>query len=479
MLPASATSSSQSSLAEQFRQAPVDERRRIIEQLSDAEVDALLHDWEFWARPGQLEPAEFARGEKSNWLVMAGRGFGKTRVGSEQVRKWVKNFPIVNLVGPTAADVRDVMVQGTGAGSAIMEICRQDERPEYEKSNRRLTWPNGAVSLLFSAEEPERLRGPQCMKWWGDEVGAWKYPTEVMEQIDFTLRLGSSPQAIYTTTPKPTKVIRELVADPETVITAGSTYDNKANLAAKFFSKIVRKYEGTRLGRQELLAELLTDNPGALWTLTAIDADRLSAVPRPLWRLVVGVDPSVTSNQESAECGIGVAGIGPAPDGREDPPHFYVLDDLSLVASPNEWAQKVADAYTAHKADRVVAEVNNGGDLVEAIIRTKLMNVSYQAVHATRGKILRAEPIAALYEQHRVHHIGAFPQLEDEMCDYTGEKGQKSPNRLDWLVWALWALSDPEETTDIVTHEEQVQIAPDLDEILEDARNDNPTWGMF
>jgi phage terminase large subunit-like protein len=479
MSPASEISSSQSSLAEKFRQAPIDERRRIIEQLSDVEADALLHDWEFWARPGQLEPSEFASGEKSNWLVMAGRGFGKTRVGSEQVRKWVKAFPIVNLVGPTAADVRDVMVQGTGAGSAIMEICRQDERPEYEKSNRRLTWPNGAVSLLFSAEEPERLRGPQCMKWWGDEVGAWKYPTEVMEQIDFTLRLGSSPQAIYTTTPKPTKVIRELVADPETVITAGSTYDNKANLAQKFFSKIVRKYEGTRLGRQELLAELLTDNPGALWTLTAIDADRINFLPAGLTRIVVGVDPAVTSNEESCETGIVIAAMGPSPEGKDDIPHFYVIDDVSLLGSPEEWAQKVVIAYAEQKADRIIAEVNNGGDLVEAILRTKRLEFAYQAVHATRGKIRRAEPISALYEQHRVHHVGAFPQLEDQMCDYVPGKTKQSPDRMDALVWALWALSEPEEVSDIVTHEEQVQIAPDLDELLEDARNDNPTWGMF
>jgi phage terminase large subunit-like protein len=467
------------SLAEQFRQLPAEERKRRIEKLSEAEADALLHDWDFWARPAQLEPPEFARGEKTNWLVKAGRGFGKTRVGAEQVRKWVKDFPIVNLVGPTVADVRDVMVQGSGAGSAIMEICRKDERPLYLPSKRRLEWPNGAVSLLFTAEDPESLRGPQCYKLWGDEIAAWKYPEKTMEQIDFNLRLGSLPQATYTTTPKPTKTIRQLVADPDTVVTEGSTYDNRSNLAPKFFSKIITKYEGTRLGRQEINAELLTDNPGALWTLTAIDADRLSTLPRPLWRLVVAVDPSVTSNEESAECGIGVAGIGPSPDGKDDPPHFYVLDDLSRVFSPNEWAQKVADAYAEHKADRVVAEVNNGGDLVEAIIRTKLMNVSYQAVHATRGKILRAEPIAALYEQHRVHHIGAFPMLEDEMCDYTGAKGQKSPNRLDWLVWALWALSEPEEVSDIVTHEQPVQIAPDLDELLEDARDNNPTWGMF
>jgi phage terminase large subunit-like protein len=467
------------SLAEQFRQLPAEERKRRIEKLSEAEADALLHDWDFWARPAQLEPPEFASGEKTNWLVKAGRGFGKTRVGAEQVRKWAKDFPIVNLVGPTVADVRDVMVRGIGANSSIMEICRRDERPDYEPSKRRLTWPNGAVSLLFTAEDPESLRGPQHMKIWGDELAAWKYPDETMEQIEFGLRLGSSPQGVYTTTPKNTKLIRRLVEDPNTVVSSGSTYDNKANLAAKFFSTIVNRYEGTRLGRQELLAELLTDNPGALWTLTAIDADRIGFLPAGLTRIVVGVDPAVTSNEESCETGIVIAAAGPSPEGKDDIPHFYVIDDVSLLGSPDEWAQRVVTAYSEQKADRIIAEVNNGGDLVEAILRTKRLEFAYQAVHATRGKIRRAEPISALYEQHRVHHVGAFPQLEDQMCDYVPGKTQQSPDRMDALVWALWALSEPEEVSDIVTHEEPVQIAPDLDEILENARNDNPTWGMF
>lgn len=467
------------SLAEQFRQLPAEERKRRIEKLSEAEADALLHDWDFWARPAQLEPPEFARGEKTNWLVKAGRGFGKTRVGAEQVRKWVKDFPIVNLVGPTVADVRDVMVRGIGANSSIMEICRRDERPDYEPSKRRLTWPNGAVSLLFTAEDPESLRGPQHMKVWGDELAAWKYPDATMEQIEFGLRLGSSPQGVYTTTPKNTKLVRRLVEDPNTIVTSGSTYDNKANLSPKFFSTVVNRHEGTRMGRQELMGELLTDNPGALWTLTAIDADRVNYLPQGLTRIVVGVDPAVTSNEESCETGIVIAASGPAPDGKDDIPHFYVIDDVSLLGSPDEWAQKVVSAYSEQKADRIIAEVNNGGDLVEAILRTKRLEFAYQAVHATRGKIRRAEPISALYEQHRVHHVGAFPQLEDQMCDYVPGKTKQSPDRMDALVWALWALSEPEEVSDIVTHEQQVQIAPDLDELLEDARDNNPTWGMF
>lgn len=480
MSPPSEISSSQCSLSDKFRQLPSERKRQFIEQLTEAEADVFLHDWEVWARPAQLAPAEFASGEKTNWLVKAGRGFGKTRVGAEQVRRWVKDFPIVNLVGPTVADVRDVMVQGSGAGSAILEVCRKDERPEYLPSKRRLEWPNGAVSILFSAEDPESLRGPQCYKLWGDEIAAWKYPAKTMEQIDFNLRLGAGgnvPQAIYTTTPKNTPTIRALVADPDTVITSGSTYDNRSNLAEKFFTKIVKKYEGTRLGRQELMAELLTDNPGALWTLAAIDADRVQGLPANLERIVIAVDPSVGSpeeNEDIAECGIMAAGVGPAPDNRPGPEHYYVFDDLSLQDSPDGWAQVVVNAYSQHKADRIIAEVNNGGDLVEAILRTKKLEFAYQAVHATRGKIVRAEPIAALYEQHRVHHVGAFPKLEDEMCDYVAGKNQKSPNRMDALVWALWALSDPEEVSTIVTYEEPVKIAPDLDEVLRRVGDDQP-----
>ena len=261
------TGGSQLSGAEMLDALSSEQRRKWFASLSDDEAEALLHDWAFWARPKQLEPTDRPW---VNWLVMAGRGFGKTRVGSEQVRKWVKDFPIVNLIGPTASDVRDVMVQGIGAGSAVMEVCRRDERPVYQKSNRRLVWPNGAISLLFSAEEPERLRGPQHMKVWSDELAAWKYPDEAWEQMEFGLRLGPNPQVVITTTPKPTKLIKELVANPATAVTRGSTYDNKLNLAKNFLHSIIRKYEGTRLGRQELMAELLDDRPGAFRQLPPV-----------------------------------------------------------------------------------------------------------------------------------------------------------------------------------------------------------------
>ena len=436
---------------------------KVIGELSDHDANAILYDWEFWARPAQLAPP----GDWVNWLILAGRGFGKTRVGAEQVRHWTKDFPIVNLIGPTAADVRDVMVQGIGAGSAILEVCRKDEAPVYEKSKRRLVWPNGAISLLFSAEEPDRLRGPQHMKLWCDEIAGWKYPDACWEQAEFGLRLGAKPQTVITTTPKPTKLIKLLAHSQSTHLTQGTTYDNRSNLAPAFFETIITKYEGTRLGRQELNAEILEDRPGALWTLKAIDADRVSQLP-VLRRIVVGVDPAVSSGDESAEWGIVCVAEGPSPSGQE-PPHYYVFDDLSGRYTPNDAAKFVVNAYQAHNVDRIVAEVNNGGDLVEAILRNVDHDFAYKAVHASRGKLTRAEPIAALYEQHRVHHIGTFGVLEDQMCDYV-PMTSKSPDRMDALVWALTELTGNREQEVIYEHFEIQSISPELDE-LPDFRN--------
>lgn len=389
---------------------------------------ALYYDWDSWARPDQRIPD----GAWQVWLIMAGRGFGKTRTGAETVREWVRNYRYVNLIGATADDARDIMVEGE---SGLLAICPPGERPAYRPSKRRLEWPNGAISLIFTADEPERLRGKQHEKLWCDEVAAWKYE-ESWDQAMFGLRLGNNPQAIATTTPKPTKLMRALVKDPTTHVTRGSTYDNQANLAPTFLSKIVAKYEGTRLGRQELNAELLEDNPGALWKRDSIDANRASKVP-DLLRIVIGVDPAATSNEDSDETGIIAAGVD-----RQHPPHFYVLDDRSLVASPDGWAAKAVHCYHVQRADRIVGEVNNGGEMVEAVIRHKDPNVSFKAVHASRGKAIRAEPISALYEQNRVHHVGSFPQLEDQLCDWNPQTDTDSPDRLDALVWALTELSE-------------------------------------
>jgi phage terminase large subunit-like protein len=443
--------------AERLRALTRAMRRKVIGELSEHDANVLSYDWEIWARPEQLAPP----GDWINWLILAGRGFGKTRVGAEQVRRWTKDFPIVNLIGPTAADVRDVMVQGIGAGSSILEVCRKDEAPVYEKSKRRLVWPNGAISLLFSAEDPERLRGPQHMKLWCDEIAGWQYPDACWEQAEFGLRLGAKPQTVITTTPKPTKLIQLLAHRKSTYLTRGTTYDNRSNLAPAFFKTIITKYEGTRLGRQELNAEILEDRPGALWTLKAIDADRVSRLPG-LRRVVVGVDPAVSSGDESAEWGIVCVAEGPSPTGQEWPPHYYVLNDLSGRYTPNDAAKCVVHAYKIYSADRIIAEVNNGGDLVEAILRNVDHAFAYKAVHASRGKLTRAEPIAALYEQRRVHHVGTFGMLEDQMCDYV-PMTSKSPDRMDALVWAITELTGDDQQEVIYEYSDIPSISPDLD----------------
>jgi phage terminase large subunit-like protein len=363
-------------------------------------------------------------------LILAGRGFGKTRCGAEAVRGWVKTFARVNIIGPTFDDVRDICIEGE---SGILQICPRSERPRFVSSRHLLEWPNGATSLLFSADEPERLRGKQHEKLWADELASWRNP-ESWDQAMFGLRLGANPQSVVTTTPRPSAIIKALVRDPHTVVTKGSSYENRANLAPAFLDKIITKYEGTRLGRQELLAELLEDREGALFTQALIDAARVDKAPQ-LIRVVVAVDPAVTSNKDSDETGIVAAGV----DGRK-PAHFYALDDESLQASPQKWARKAVALFHRRGADRVVAEVNQGGDLVEATIRNVDPNIAYRAVHATRGKAVRAEPISALYEQGRVHHVGSFGELEDQMCDYVpGESA--SPDRMDALVWAVTELS--------------------------------------
>jgi len=440
------SSVAESSLADEFRLLPVEVRQARLADLTDEESSSLLFDWDWWARPSQKLPGlinpRTADGDWIIWMPLAGRGWGKTRVGAETVRFWVRQgFNRVNLIGATADDARDIMIEGE---SGILACCPKAERPIYVPSKRRLEWPNGSKSLIFTADEPERLRGKQHAKLWGDELAAWRYP-EAWDQASLGLRLGKRPQAVITTTPRPTKLVKEIVADPNTILTKGSTYDNRANLAPTFIGKIITKYEGTRLGRQELNAEILEDNPGALWNHAEIDSTRikLEDCPTDLLRIVVGVDPAVTSNEDSDLTGIVVAGRD-----HQSPPHFYVMDDLSLIAKPMGWATASVHAYLKHKADRIVAETNNGGDLVEAMVRgvtiegkPEGLNVSYSKVTATRGKQVRAEPISALYEQGRVHHVGTFVKLEDEMCDWDPVTASKSPDRMDALVWALTELS--------------------------------------
>ncbi|WP_020474221.1 DNA-packaging protein [Zavarzinella formosa] len=387
-------------------------------------TEAAKFDWPKHARPNQIAPPE----PWVYWLILAGRGFGKTRTGAEQVRIWVRDYPYVNLIGATSDDARDIMIEGE---SGILAICPRDERPKYLSQKRQLQWPNGAKSLIFTADEPERLRGKQHMKLWADEFCAWRYP-DAWDQASLGLRLGDNPQAIITTTPKPTKALKELIADSGTVVTKGSTYENQKNLAAAFLSKVVTKYEGTRLGRQELSAEILDDNPGALWQRNRIDELRVKEAP-PMKRIVVAIDPAATKNANSDETGIVVAGLG--IDG-----HGYVLADLSLRGTPEEWGRAAVYGYLLHKADRIIGETNNGGEMVEHVIRTVEAKAPFKAVHASRGKITRAEPISSLYEQGKCHHVGSFPALEDQMCEYDPKTAKYSPDRMDALVWAFTEL---------------------------------------
>jgi phage terminase large subunit-like protein len=412
----------QLSCAALFRSLPESEQIKRINALTDAEAQTLLYDWDWFARPDQQLPG----GAWVTWLILAGRGWGKTRTGAETVRQWIKNYPIVNLIGATLDDVRDVMIEGE---SGILAICPKDERPQYV--GRQLRWPNGARSLILTADEPERIRGKQHMKLWCDELCAWRYP-ESWEQAEFGLRLGDNPQVVVTTTPKPTKELRALIADPTTRITKGTTDDNIDNLAQAFIEKIITKYRGTRLGRQELNAEILDDNPGALWKRSDIDRLRLKEAPA-LKRITVNIDPAATSNKKSDETGITVTGLG------EDD-HGYLLDDISLRGTPTEWAVAAVEAYRNWNADRIIGETNNGGEMIETVIRMVDSKVAYKAVHASRGKITRAEPISALYEQNKCHHVGFFPQLEDQMCDYDPKTAKYSPDRMDSLVWGFTEL---------------------------------------
>jgi phage terminase large subunit-like protein len=386
-----------------------------------------MHDWPCWARPNQLPPST----DWSFWMLLAGRGFGKTRSGAEWIVSQHKKVGRIALVAPTAGDARDVMVDGE---SGILSIAPPWDKPMFTPSRRRVMWQNGCIATLYSADEPERLRGPQHEAAWCDELGSWRYP-DAWDMLMFGLRLGEKPQVVITTTPRPTKLIRDLIDNPECVVTRGSTYENRENLAPAFFTQIVRKYEGTRLGRQELEAEVLEDTPGALWSHKMIDAARHTRLPEQQ-RIVVAIDPAVTSGEDADETGIVVA--GKAGD------QGYVLADYSGRYTPREWAQRAIAAYQEFDADRIVAEVNNGGEMVEATVRMVDPDVPFTAVRASRGKVVRAEPVAALYEQARIHHVGAFPALEDQMCAFTTDFDRAaagySPDRVDALVWALTEL---------------------------------------
>jgi predicted phage terminase large subunit-like protein len=438
----------QQSIAEIIANSPT-EQEGFLARFGTAEYFRLLEFlWEFWGRPRQFAP----EGDWSTWLILAGRGFGKTRTGAEWVRaNMCGKTPLergrwrhIALIAETAADARDVMV-GDGktvsdpkAGSGLLQIHPKHFRPTYEPSKRRLTWPNGAVASIYNGTEPDQLRGPQHDAAWCDELAKWQYAKEAWDQLQFGLRTGRNPQVCITTTPRPIGLLKDIIKDSGTVVTGGSTFDNRSNLSAKFLSVIQRKYEGSRLGRQEIYADLLEDVEGALWKRAAIDKLRvkLQDVP-PIERIVVAIDPNASSQEDSNECGIICAGLG--VDG-----HGYVIDDASAVLAPAEWAARAIDLYHERRADRIIAETNNGGEMVEATLRMIDPRVPFRSVWASRGKVTRAEPISALYEQGRVHHVGSFSTLEDQMCAFTVDFNRNnvgcSPDRVDALVWALTEL---------------------------------------
>lgn len=406
---------------------PEAERAAALAKLTPEVQAQLAYHWPFWARKDQLVP----EGAWTYWLILAGRGWGKTRTGAETVRQWVKTCDMVNLIGATVDDARDIMIEGE---SGILAVCPDGERPEYRKSERKLIWPNGAVSLIFTADEPERLRGKQHKALWADEMAAWRYQ-EAWDQAKFGLRLGDHPRAVVTTTPRPVKNVTDLVKDRSTHITRGTTYDNRANLAPTFFEQIINRYEGTRLGRQELNAELLMDVPGALWTREMITHIPRSSLPM-MQRIVVAIDPPATSQERSNEAGIVISALG--QDGRA-----YVLADRSGIMNPREWATAAVIAYREFEADLIVAEVNQGGEMVENVVRSVDPMVPFKSVRASRGKYIRAEPVSALYARGIVDHVGSFEALEDQQCTFTPDFDRTrdgSPDRLDALVWGMTEL---------------------------------------
>ena len=387
------------------------------------------HSWRFWRRNDQFEP----QGDWRTWLVMAGRGYGKTRMGAEWVSALATQYPGARfaLVGATLNEARQVMVEGE-SGLLALPFA---ERPEWEPSLRRLTWRNGATATLFSAAEPESLRGPQHDFAWADEIAKWPNGIKAWDNLMLGLRLGQHPRIMATTTPRPVPLLRRLVLEKGVAITRGRTADNDMHLPPEYLASVRAAYAGTRWGRQELDGELIEDAAGALWSRDLIERQRVSHAP-DLKRIVIGVDPPVSEHGDA--CGIVAVGIG------EDK-KAYVLADHSIAgASPERWARAVAAAVDLWQADRVVAEDNQGGNMVETVLRAADLAMPIKRVHASRNKAVRAEPIAALYEARRVFHTAAFPEMEDQMCGLVSGGGYegpgRSPDRADALVWALTEL---------------------------------------
>ena len=410
--------------------------------ISDAWRDRISSDWLAFAHAHQEPPIATPGGEPwRTWLIMGGRGAGKTRAGAQ----WVRGLALgeapfaaaptgpIALIGESEHEVREVMVEGV---SGLLSVHARAERPTWISSRRRLEWQNGVIAQTFSAEDPESLRGPQFAAAWVDELAKWRHAEATFDMLQFGLRLGVHPRQVITTTPRPLALIKRLIADPATVVTRAGTRANAYNLSAAFIDTVFARYGGTRIGRQELEGEIIEERADALWTRAQIERCRVAERP-PLKRIVVAVDPPASTSKRADACGLVAAGRA------EDGTIYVIADDSAAGLSPAGWAMKAIALWRRLEADALVVEVNQGGDMVRAVIGEADRTVPVIAVHATRGKYLRAEPVAALYEQGRVKHAGCFPALEDEMCDFglDGLSSGRSPDRLDALVWAVTALT--------------------------------------
>lgn len=429
------------SLKESLLSLPEPQRLQLLQNLDERDAETLLFDWPLWARPNQLTPP----GDWFVWLILAGRGYGKTRAGAEFCNAEAKEMPgsFGALVAETPAQARDVMVEGE---SGILACSPPWFVPDYEPSKRRLTWPNGTRASIFSAYEYEELRGPQHNWAWGDELAKWRYPREAWDNLALGLRLPPRARVVLTTTPRPIPLLKELIKAKDTVVTRGTTYENLHNLSAQFKKQVLQRYEGSRQGRQELEAQLLEDLEGSLWNHDGLDQLRVNDVRlEQLQRIVVAVDPSGSGEETERgdEQGISVAGMFIDGEGKT---HGRVLADRTCKLSPGGWGKRAVQAAIDWGADCIVGETNYGGAMVEHVVQTAARElkatVRFQMVTASRGKHVRAEPIAALYEQKRVRHVGTFAELEDELCLFTplGWEGEGSPNRADAAIWALTEL---------------------------------------
>ena len=408
----------------------------MLAQIPLNEWGGLLRDFGFFALEHQKTPDRANSGEPwTTWLILGGRGAGKTRAGAEWVRSVAAadKHARIALIAETEDDAREVMVEGV---SGLLAVHRSDERPLWTPSRGRLEWKNGAVAQVFTAENYERLRGPQFSAAWLDELAKWRHAEATFDMLQFGLRLGERPRQVVTTTPRPIALLKRLIADPRTAVTHATTRANALNLAPDFIETILTRYRGTRLGRQEIDGEIVEERNDALWSRAGLEACRVAAAP-PLMRVVVAVDPPASARDGADACGI--VAVGRADDGTI----YVVADESAGGLTPQGWAVKAIALWRRLQADALVAEINMGGDMVKAVMREADASVPVITVRATRGKYLRAEPVSQLYEQGRVKHAGVFPALEDEMCDFglDGLSSGRSPDRLDALVWAVTALT--------------------------------------